>query len=30
MTTSIAPHAAYLSAQENLGKRLIEKYGSDR
>jgi NADH-quinone oxidoreductase subunit C len=30
MTTSIAPHAAYLIAQENLGKRLVEKYGSDR
>jgi NADH:ubiquinone oxidoreductase subunit C len=30
MTTSIAPNAIYLIAQENLGKRLIEKYGSER
>jgi len=30
MTTSIAPRAAYLSSQENLSKRLIEKYGKDR
>jgi NADH:ubiquinone oxidoreductase subunit C len=30
MTTSIAPRAAYLSSQENLSKRLVEKYGTDR
>lgn len=30
MTTSIAPNANYLIAQENLGKRLIEKYASER
>jgi NADH-quinone oxidoreductase subunit C len=29
-TNSIAPGAAYLAAQENLGKRLVEKYGTDR
>ena len=30
MTTSIAPKAPYLAAQENLTKRLVEKYGTDR
>ena len=30
MTTSIAPKAPYLAAQENLSKRLVEKYGTDR
>jgi NADH-quinone oxidoreductase subunit C len=30
MTTSIAPKASYLAAQENLSKRLVEKYGTDR
>lgn len=29
-TNNIAPGAAYLVAQENLGKRLVEKYGKDR
>lgn len=29
-TTSVAPGAHYLVAQENLGKRLTEKYGNDR
>lgn len=29
-TNNISPGAAYLVAQENLGKRLIEKYGTDR
>jgi NADH-quinone oxidoreductase subunit C len=30
MTITIAPKAPYLAAQENLSKRLIEKYGTDR
>lgn len=30
MTTSIAPNAEYLKAQNALGKRLVEKYGTDR
>lgn len=30
MTTSIAPKAVYLVSQEKMGKRLIEKYGTDR
>jgi len=30
MTITIAPKAPYLAAQENLSKRIIEKYGTDR